>query len=162
MFDLVLKKYRGATGETGLPLDLLAALKRLESQPLLKNQPGAPYREASAAITRHAFAAPNWLTGQFLQRAAEIERVAGLPNSLAQALSGWTEQERLRGLYDAARAHFRTNTLPLASTTFNAPILDGVGDVAKQPPEKTNQLLLAATSEVRRVFVPRLFWFDAP
>src|SRR5260370_36748738 len=82
MFDLVLKKYAGATGETGLPLDLLAPLKRLELQPRLKSQPGAPCREASAAITRHAFAAPNWLTGQFLQRAAEFERVAGVTKSL--------------------------------------------------------------------------------
>src|SRR5713101_512058 len=152
MFDLVLKKYPGATGETGLPLDLLAALKRLELQPLLKNQPGAPYREASAAITRHAFAAPNWLTSQFLQRAAEIERVAGWTNSLARALSDWKEQEWLRQLYDAARSHFRANTVPLASTMFNAPVRDGGGNVAKQPPETTNQLLLAATSEVRRVF----------
>src|SRR5712691_3122381 len=126
MFDLVLKKYSGATGETGLPLDLLAALKRLESQPLLKLQPDAPYREASAAITRHAFVAPNWLTGQFLQRAAEIERVAGWTNSLAQALSGWTEQEWLRELYDAALPHFRANTLPLASTMFNPPDRDAV------------------------------------
>src|SRR6266567_1933131 len=162
MFDLVLKKYSGATGETGLPLDLLAALKRLELQPRLKSQPGAPCREASTAITRHAFAAPNWLTGQFLQRAAEIERVAGWTNSLARGLSDWNDQEWLRQLYDAARPHFRANAVPLASTMFNPPDRDAVGDVAKQPPETTNQLLLATTSEVHRVAVPRWFWFDAP
>src|SRR5260370_1569 len=83
MFDLVLKKYPGATGETGLPLDLLAALKRLESQPLLKNQPGAPCRGASAAISRHALPAPHCLTSPFLQRAAEIERGARCTNSLS-------------------------------------------------------------------------------
>src|SRR5712692_11204782 len=162
MFDLVLKKYPGATGETGLPLDLLAALKRLELQPLLPNQPGAPYREASAAITRHAFAAPNWLTGQFLQMAADIERVAGWTNSLARALSDWKDQEWLRQLYDAALPHFRSDAVPLASTMFTAPVRDVVGDVEKQLPPKANQLLLATSSEVRRVFVPRLFWFDAP
>src|SRR5207245_1976055 len=94
-------------------------------------------------------------------RAAEIERVAGWTNSLARTLSDWKEQEWLRQLHDAARAHFRANTVPLASTISNPPDREIVGDV-EQPPQKTNQLLLAATSEVRRVFVPRLFWFDAP
>src|SRR6266568_6446873 len=162
IFDLVLKKHPGAAGETGLPLDLLAALKRLELQPLLKNQPGAPYREASSAITRHAFAAPNWLTGQFLHRAAAIEPVAGWTNSLARALSDWKEQEWLRQLYDAARPHFRADTVALAPTISNPPDRDIVGDVEKRPPPKANQLLLATTSEVPRVSVPRLFWFDAP
>src|SRR5260370_12341465 len=45
---------------------------------------------------------------------------------------------------------------------FNPPVRDVGGEAEQQPTQTTNQLLLATTSEVRRVFVPRWFWFDAP
>jgi len=146
-FEEVLRKWPEATGETGVSLGPLAALKRMELHSLLPNPTRPEFLEAASALARHAASRPSLMTPLILESAAEIERATGLSSVIEQAQARWRLQEQLRELYAAARVHFRTSNVPAAA------FQQGHVDRVDKRLYKETQL-----SEVAVVLAPRLFW----
>ena len=148
-FAVVARQFTMSTGETGLPLAPLAALKAMESFASETNAAiFSQFPDAPLMLEKHAFYQPNAMTGAVLERALELERRLGpaspyprigevhsstLRGEKIEHFSGtidfifarWMEHERMRALHKAAhpclRAKAGTNVGTLPAFWFQAP-----------------------------------------
>jgi len=136
----VLEKFPEATGESGLPLALLAQLKILQLTAGAAGSVTNSLSSSLASFCSNLVYHPAFLTPRLLGKAAEVEQALGLNNLVERWQSEWEQHESLRLLAVAAQGQSLVPP-PAASRSIS---IASLGATNEPPPTSA------------------LFWFHAP
>ncbi len=102
-FSAAIRGSSNALSEAGLPLRVLAQLRRLEMKRQADNVPDDEVRQASAELFRSAMEEPSALTPHIVRASSHLNMTAAAEELRREAELEWNEAELLRRIYTAAR-----------------------------------------------------------